>query len=208
MLLNNESALHFIKYHTRAGFRKFLLVSWDWLMGDNPVEPGRADVSRNKVISENITGGRHSSLKPVLGANKYKNLIDLAIAAHIKKYQNTSLMPVLQDSTTGGKRVRGSLLLSIVDQNAPEYMEAAKNIALCIEFIHCASLVFDDIMDGDIYRRGAPSIYYKHGIAKAQMAGLILLSSSEKLISASFENDLQSKDSPESEQLKLPSSHC
>jgi octaprenyl-diphosphate synthase len=47
---------------------------------------------------------------------------------------------------------------------------------LALELIHNATLVHDDIIDEDIFRRGEPSLFSKHGVKKAVLTGDTLLS--------------------------------
>jgi geranylgeranyl pyrophosphate synthase len=47
---------------------------------------------------------------------------------------------------------------------------------LALELIHNATLVHDDIIDGDMYRRGEPSLFSEHGVKKAVLTGDALLS--------------------------------
>jgi geranylgeranyl pyrophosphate synthase len=47
---------------------------------------------------------------------------------------------------------------------------------LALELIHNATLVHDDIIDGDVYRRGEPSLFSEHGVKKAVLTGDALLS--------------------------------
>ena len=159
--VNNEKIVHFLRYYTKNGI-------------DGPIESVKTRVFGEK---ENSVPLRLDPNKMPPDLGKYKILIDNAIEEHLEKYRNTTFMPIMRDSVKSGKRIRGAIMLSIVDKYAPQYMEAASKLSLYIEFMHCASLIFDDIMDEDIYRRGSPSIYYKYGIGKAQMASLMLIAS-------------------------------
>ena len=47
---------------------------------------------------------------------------------------------------------------------------------LALELIHNATLVHDDIIDDDMYRRGEPSLFSEHGVKKAVLTGDALLS--------------------------------
>ena len=47
---------------------------------------------------------------------------------------------------------------------------------LALELIHNATLVHDDIIDEDMFRRGAPSLFHEHGVKKAVLTGDALLS--------------------------------
>ena len=51
-----------------------------------------------------------------------------------------------------------------------------KDMFLSLELIHNATLVHDDIIDEDLYRRGEPSLFSKHGVKKAVLTGDALLS--------------------------------
>ncbi|MDT8913052.1 polyprenyl synthetase family protein [Amycolatopsis sp. PS_44_ISF1] len=47
--------------------------------------------------------------------------------------------------------------------------------AVAVEHLHVASLVHDDIIDGDELRRGRPSVHARHGVADAIVTGDALL---------------------------------
>jgi geranylgeranyl pyrophosphate synthase len=51
-----------------------------------------------------------------------------------------------------------------------------RDMFLALELIHNATLVHDDIIDGDMYRRGEPSLFSEHGVKKAVLTGDALLS--------------------------------
>jgi geranylgeranyl diphosphate synthase type II len=79
----------------------------------------------------------------------------------------------------GGARVRPSLCLAVADACDCDVPEIAEAAACAIEFMHCASLVHDDLPcfdDADI-RRQKPSVHNAYGEALAVLAGdaLILL---------------------------------
>jgi octaprenyl-diphosphate synthase len=66
----------------------------------------------------------------------------------------------LQES--GGKRIRPCLLL-LCSKLCGRADEAAIKLAAVVEFIHAATLVHDDIIDGAETRRGRPSVNRKWG---------------------------------------------
>lgn len=76
--------------------------------------------------------------------------------------------------STGGKRVRARLALAsarafgVAEEHAVAW-------AACVELLHNATLVHDDIQDGDTTRRGKPTIWAKYGAAQAINAGDFLL---------------------------------
>jgi len=56
-----------------------------------------------------------------------------------------------------------------------DYLDT-RNMFLALELIHNATLVHDDIIDEDLFRRGEPSLFAQHGIKKAVLTGDALLS--------------------------------
>ena len=77
--------------------------------------------------------------------------------------------------TTGGKRIRGRLVLAAVDALGGR-TEDAIAWAAAVELVHNASLIHDDLEDGDEQRRGQPTVWVKHGVAQAINAGDLMLS--------------------------------
>ena len=78
----------------------------------------------------------------------------------------------------GGKMLRPvMLILSFRACNGgDDRYEKALESALGIELAHSASLVHDDIMDGDTTRRGKPSLHVKNGIGSAILTGHRMIS--------------------------------
>ena len=75
---------------------------------------------------------------------------------------------------TGGKRLRPRLALAAC-QALGGRAEDAVDWAAAVELLHNASLIHDDIQDGDRERRGAPTVWARHGAAQAINAGDLLL---------------------------------
>lgn len=97
------------------------------------------------------------------------------IETYIRDDIKTQISPSLQDIClycTGGKHIRAILVLSIANNNM---IESAVHSALCLEYIHSASLIFDDIVDGEINRRSKPTAYNKYGMKLSQVAALQLI---------------------------------
>jgi geranylgeranyl diphosphate synthase type I len=75
---------------------------------------------------------------------------------------------------TGGKRLRARLALGACEAlDAPA--EHAIDWAAAVELLHNASLVHDDVQDGDRTRRGKPALWATVGAAQAINAGDLLL---------------------------------
>lgn len=67
---------------------------------------------------------------------------------------------------TGGKRLRAILPLMIAESLGMDPARAVPFAAAC-EMLHNASLVHDDLQDGDSMRRGNPTVWKKFGAAQA-----------------------------------------
>lgn len=76
--------------------------------------------------------------------------------------------------STGGKRMRARLCLAAAAALGVDRLAAAP-WAAAIELLHNATLVHDDIQDGDLIRRGQPTVWVRHGVAQAINAGDLML---------------------------------
>ena len=95
----------------------------------------------------------------------------------------TSQMAV-QWLLSGGNRWRPFLLTAVYqaltgDETVPEEVHLA---ALAVECFHKASLVHDDIQDGDTTRYGKPTVYAEQGVAVAINVGDYLLGMGYRLL--------------------------
>ena len=74
---------------------------------------------------------------------------------------------------TGGKRLRPFVTLATYDalSDGGEIPEAVQRIAVAIEVLHKASLVHDDIEDGDVRRYGRETLHVRYGPAVALNVG-------------------------------------
>jgi len=88
--------------------------------------------------------------------------VSLAVAYHLR---------------SGGQQVRAKLALSAALSLGIEDSDAVC-LAACAELLHNASLVHDDLQDGDLFRRGQPSLWSKYGKNFAICCGDLLLSAS------------------------------
>ncbi len=95
-------------------------------------------------------------------------------------------------SLDGGKRLRPFLVLSSAAIFGVE-REFAARVAAAVEFVHCYSLVHDDLpaMDDSPLRRGKPSTHKKYDEATAILAG-------DALLTLAFEILAQRETHPES----------
>lgn len=77
-----------------------------------------------------------------------------------------------------GKRVRSAMVLAcarLLPSAAAVQLRDAVDVACAIEMIHEASLVHDDICDGSLLRRDAPSVAAAFGVRTAARAGFHLV---------------------------------
>ena len=90
----------------------------------------------------------------------------------------------------GGKRIRPILMYMICDlfeKNNCKSYNKIKEIANALEFIHCYSLVHDDLpsMDNDDYRRGKLTVHKKYNEAIGVLVGDVLLTEAFGIIANS-----------------------
>ena len=85
--------------------------------------------------------------------------------------------------STGGKRLRARLAMETGVRLGAEGKEMVPWAAAC-ELLHNATLVHDDLQDGDRVRRGHPTMWVKHGAAQAINAGDLMLMPSCAVINA------------------------
>ena len=78
--------------------------------------------------------------------------------------------PVCYFFTLPGKRVRPLIILITAEHFCNNY-EDALPAAIAIEFLHNFTLVHDDIMDDDHYRRGFKTVHTKWDVGTALLSG-------------------------------------
>ena len=119
-----------------------------------------------------------SEIKNIIDKNT--NYIENGLNNIINEYvKNDELNYICKYSLDGGKKIRSLIGYSIYYNINPSY---DVNMINCVELLHTSSLILDDIMDCDKMRRNKKSLYYKFGIAKAQLAASQLVLTSSQLI--------------------------
>ncbi len=86
--------------------------------------------------------------------------------------------------SAGGKRLRPLLTVRFYESlggRAEDIIEAAS----AVELVHNFTLVHDDIMDNDDYRRGVPTVHKVYGTARAILAGDLLFAEAYRALSMS-----------------------
>jgi octaprenyl-diphosphate synthase len=109
----------------------------------------------------------------------------LAEARKLVNHEITGLLPKLTDLALGekiayvlqtrGKRLR-PVLVMLSAQSAGGNLEPVKKLALAIELLHAATLIHDDVLDQDVFRRNAPTVNAKWGVRDAVLVGDALAS--------------------------------
>ena len=77
---------------------------------------------------------------------------------------------LLEHLQTGGKRLRARLALTVAESLGLSSDDVLP-WACAVEMLHNATLIHDDIQDGDSFRRGQPTTWKKHGVAQAINVG-------------------------------------
>ena len=92
---------------------------------------------------------------------------------------------------TGGKRWRPMLTASVFETAGGD-IERIRSSAIAVECFHKASLIHDDIEDGDDERYGEPTVHKRYGVPAAINAGDYLIGEGYRLLAASsFSGDVR-----------------
>jgi hypothetical protein len=75
---------------------------------------------------------------------------------------------------SGGKRLRARLALATLEALGEDRQKGVAWAAAC-ELLHTATLLHDDVQDGDTVRRDRPTAWRSHGVAQAINAGDLAL---------------------------------
>ena len=90
-----------------------------------------------------------------------------------ERVEHTGMM-ITEHLQTGGKRLRARLALAATAALGGD-TDTAVHWAAAVELLHNATLIHDDIQDGDRVRRGRPTTWVNHGQAQAINAGDLML---------------------------------
>ena len=107
----------------------------------------------------------------------------------LRETELSKLLPPQNNIVGSGKMLRAQLTLSLSAANAIEE-KTALHAAGAIEIIHGASLLHDDVIDGGILRRNAPTFWKKHGVNGAILLGDLLVFKGLELLISINRNDL------------------
>ena len=119
----------------------------------------------------------------------YQTRVNQALENHLPPKKDSRLLNAVHYSVlNGGKRLR-SILVYLSSELGKTESSVADATACAVEFIHCYSLIHDDLpaMDDDKLRRGKPTCHIKFDEATAILAGDALQPMAYELI-CSLEN--------------------
>lgn len=123
-----------------------------------------------------VTEGFHYGGGPELG-----DVEDLMLRAADGDHLERAGQMVREHLSTGGKRIRARLALSTLEMLSRHPAEGVAWAAAC-ELLHNATLIHDDVQDGDHLRRGRATVWVRHGIPQAINAGDLLHALSMRVI--------------------------
>ncbi len=86
----------------------------------------------------------------------------------------STLLPPRNNIMGSGKMLRAQLVLTLGDSNGIAE-KTSLHAAASVEIIHGASLLHDDVIDGGLLRRGAPTFWKKHGTNGSILLGDLLV---------------------------------
>jgi heptaprenyl diphosphate synthase len=105
---------------------------------------------------------------------KQLKLVAAAMTDCLKDTNLSSLLPGNKNLLGSGKMLRSRLVLAVGTANGIDESVLIK-AAAAVDIIHGASLLHDDVIDGGILRRGAPTFWKKHGTNGAILFGDLLV---------------------------------
>jgi len=123
-----------------------------------------------------------------------RNIVNQAISDYIQEVKAPSK---LLDASfhlikSGGKRIRPIILIEITELLGGSVEEAVP-AGISVEFLHNFTLIHDDIMDRDEFRRGVKTTHVLYGDSMALLAGDFLFSIVFNILSKSYDNEKTKK---------------
>ena len=126
----------------------------------------------------------------------YENRINSVLPSFLPEDKSILTKAIRYSVLSGGKRLR-PLLVYLAAELGNSEKEVQDTLGCAVEFIHCYSLIHDDLpaMDDDSLRRGKPTCHKKFGEAIAILAGDALQPLAYNLITDSkqIENKIKTK---------------
>jgi geranylgeranyl pyrophosphate synthase len=98
-----------------------------------------------------------------------------AVKSVLKPTSIGSMLDRFESSVSGGKMIRGHLVM-VVGSGSGMAMDELCKLGAAMELLHAGSLLHDDIIDGGTERRNAPALWVSDGVKGAVLVGDLLLS--------------------------------
>jgi geranylgeranyl diphosphate synthase type I len=129
---------------------------------------------------------------------KYARLVDHFILEHLSGTPESLYQAALHLVKAGGKRLRPAIAMLVANMlGGIEAESRALPLAAAIEVSHTFTLIHDDIMDRDDYRRGVPTVHKLWGESWAILAGDLLHAYAYKFIVSSVDHGLSKSEAHE-----------
>ncbi len=124
---------------------------------------------------------------------KYGKMLEDKLRDYLTRGAASEFAPVITyHIATGGKRVRPMLTLAFAEACNADPIKALPE-ACAVELVHEYSLIFDDIIDHSVVRRGRPTVWKMYGSSIAILIGLWYREAIEEAILESHNPQLVSK---------------
>jgi geranylgeranyl diphosphate synthase type I len=120
---------------------------------------------------------------------KIASLVDGYIYAIVKGEPKELYDAALHLIRAGGKRLRPAIVAAVA-QSLGETVEKALPFAAAVELVHNFTLIHDDIMDQDEFRRGVPTVHKLWGEPLAITAGDLLFAKAFEALSDAIERGI------------------
>lgn len=112
-----------------------------------------------------------------------------AMVQCLKDTNIAKLLPANKNLLGSGKMLRSRLTLFLANANGVDE-QTAVHAGAAVDMIHGASLLHDDVIDGGILRRGAPTFWKKYGTNGAILLGDLLMFKALALLTEVGRTDL------------------
>lgn len=122
-----------------------------------------------------VNGSGPAALDPIAATEA----ISYDFLAKGGKYSRPFITLAAYDALTGGHCTRPDG----AEQTSRRITDSVRRTAMSIEAFHKASLVHDDIQDGDEFRYGKPTVHVEHGVPTAINVGDYLIGLGYRLVS-------------------------
>lgn len=121
----------------------------------------------------------------------YKLQVDQILDDIVSSLPENTISKVMSYALVGGKRLRPALTIAFLRESknvSDDQEKAISYAAACVEMLHTASLIIDDLpcMDNDDIRRGRPSVHKAFGETTAQLVSTSMTCLSLQLLLRAF----------------------